>query len=82
MGGGEIVGEIIATQKHVARLFQTIIVGKVDVAEGSGNRCTLFIPAQLGMFNRRQFHSKGSFFREWQEFIGRGKMTQIYKGIG
>lgn len=71
--------EIIATQKDIPRLFQTVVIGKIDVVKRSGNRCTLFVPAQLGVFNLGQFHSKGSFFRECQDFIGRRDMTQIYK---
>ncbi len=41
----EAIGQIVAAEKHVARLFQTVVIGKIDVVKGSGNRCTLFIPA-------------------------------------
>jgi hypothetical protein len=71
--------EIIATQKDITCLFQTVVIGKIDVVKRSGNRCTLFVPAQSGVFNLGCFHSKGSFFRECQDLIGRSDMTQIYK---
>jgi hypothetical protein len=48
--------EAVAAEENVARLFQTIVIGKVHVIEISGNRCTLSVEFQVGRLYGVLFH--------------------------
>ncbi|GEC66353.1 hypothetical protein RTE01_09880 [Raoultella terrigena] len=53
---GKAFTEAVAAEKNVAGLFQTVVIGKVHVAEISGNRCTLSVEFQVGRLYGVLFH--------------------------
>lgn len=48
--------EPIAAEEDVARLFQTVVIGKVHIVKISGNRCTLSVEFQVGRLYGVLFH--------------------------
>ena len=53
---GETLRQAISTEKNVASLFQTVVIGKVNIVEISGNRCTLSVEFQVGGLYGVLFH--------------------------
>ncbi|MNN85624.1 hypothetical protein D3C81_2029380 [compost metagenome] len=54
--GGKSVREMIAAEKDITRLFQPVIVRKIDIVKISGNRCTLSVEFEVGRLYRVLFH--------------------------
>jgi hypothetical protein len=50
------VPELVSAEENVARLFQTVVIGKVDIVKISGNRCTLSVEFQVGGLYGVLFH--------------------------
>ena len=48
--------ELVSVEENVARLFQTVVIGKVDIVKISGNRCTLSVEFQVGGLYGVLFH--------------------------
>lgn len=48
--------EPIAAEEDVARLFQTVVIGKVHIIKISGNRCTLSVEFRAGRLYGVLFH--------------------------
>ncbi|SQC40450.1 Uncharacterised protein [Klebsiella pneumoniae] len=52
----EALRQAISAEKNVASLFQTVVIGKVNIVEISGNRCTLSVEFQVGGLYGVLFH--------------------------
>ncbi len=69
--------ELITVQKDIAGLFQTVIIGKINVIKISGNRCTLIIKRQAGGLYGDRFHVNGSNDRQSHDLSEPGQTSQI-----
>ena len=47
---------LVTAEENVAGLFQTVVVGEIDVVKISGNRCTLTVKFEVGGLYGVMFH--------------------------
>ena len=69
--------ELITAEKDVARLFQTVVIGEVDIIKISGNRCTLTVKFEVGRLYGVMFHVSYSYGKESEDLNDAGSMAQI-----
>ena len=68
---------LVTTEKNVAGLFQTVIVGEIDVVKISGNRCTLTVKFEVGGLYGVLFHVSYSHGKESADLNDERPQAQI-----
>ncbi|MPN28705.1 hypothetical protein SDC9_176150 [bioreactor metagenome] len=67
----------VASEEDIARLFQTVVVGKVDVVKISGYRCTLSVEFKVGRLYSVLFHVSYSSDRQCHDLSDVCQAAQI-----
>ena len=80
--GGKSVREMIAAEKDITRLFQPVIVRKIDIVKISGNRCTLSVEFEVGRLYGVLFHVSYSSDRLCRDLNDVRLSVQISAEIG
>lgn len=73
----EAGAEMISFEENIARLFQSVIIRKVDVIKISGNRCTLSVEFEVGRLYGVLFHVSYSSDRQWHDLSDVSPSVQI-----
>ena len=73
----EAGAEMIPFEEDIARLFQSVIIRKVDVIKISGNRCTLSVEFEVGGLYSVLFHVSYSSDRQWHDLSDVSPSVQI-----
>ncbi len=73
----EAGAEMISFEEDIARLFQSVIIRKVDVIKISGNRCTLSVEFEVGRLYGVLFHVSYSSDRQWHDLNDVSLSVQI-----
>ena len=74
----EAGAEMISFEEDIARLFQSVIIRKVDVIKISGNRCTLSVEFEVGRLYSGLFHVSYSSDRQCHDLNDVRPRAQIY----
>ena len=70
--------KIVSINENIARLLQTVIVGKIDIIKISGNRCTLSVKFEVGRLYGGLFHVSYSLCKACGDLSDTRQMAQIY----